>query len=341
MMRCFSVICFFTLFSSQLFAEKKISFVCDGDYEYIEVYLTETDRTVQRKVKKHEVDLKVYQVAFKGLGDVEPSGKVEILMPFLDRAQADLSYDSGRLTISESESYLDGLYVKGRRRFRFLTESSRIAWMKDSKSINRLINRCDYESSELAEFFGLRILSKASAKKYLLSNVAKGDSVGFDIDDTLLFSSNNFVEATRRAAHLQVRPGGEDWWAWVNSGDKKLSKKKQVALGILEMLSKERATNTYLITARRETKPKPLRDFMKSLIPSLTEQVIFAPLSKTESITERSITFYFGDADTDIIDAQEAGATAIRILRSADSNASNSKYHPGWFGERILLGTEE
>jgi len=332
------VVCFFSLFSSQVFAEKKFSFECAGAEGGLSVLveITETDRVV----KKFKTDVKVYQAIFSNLDDTTVTEKVDILMPFLDRATADLSFDD-QIVFNKSDSYLDGLYAKGRRRLRFSTASGTLVWMTNGKNIIRQISGCDYKYAGLTKFFGLKLLSKAAAKKYLLRNVAKDDSIGFDIDDTLLLSSGNFKQATVKARELGIRPGGHVWWEWVNSGDEEHSKKKKSALSTLRMLVKERSTSTYLITARREVSPKPLRDYMGSLIPSLAEEAIFAPEGKTESIVERDIRFYFGDADSDIIDAQKAGATAIRVLRSSDSNASSSKYHPGWFGERILLGSED
>ena len=60
--------------------------------------------------------------------------------------------------------------------------------------------------------------------------------------------------------------------------------------------------------------------------------------SKSIPIREHGIVLYYGDADTDIAEALEAGIRAIRILRSPVS-IDPRKLQPGRYGEAVLEGS--
>ncbi len=61
--------------------------------------------------------------------------------------------------------------------------------------------------------------------------------------------------------------------------------------------------------------------------------------NKASWMEQKQIKIYYGDADSDIAAAREAGARGIRVLR-----ASNSTYKPlpqaGAFGEEVIVNSE-
>lgn len=58
---------------------------------------------------------------------------------------------------------------------------------------------------------------------------------------------------------------------------------------------------------------------------------------KTPAIKQLEIDLYYGDADSDIISAYQAGARPIRIEKAPNSENISSPYHPGGFAEDVLF----
>jgi acid phosphatase (class B) len=172
-------------------------------------------------------------------------------------------------------------------------------------------------------------------------------AVGFDIDDTVLFSSPGFYRGQK-----EFSPGKEDYlknpqfWEKMNNGWDDFSMPKEVAKQLINMHLK-RGDSIYFVTGRSQTKTetvtKTLQDDFQ--IPQdKVNPVIFAgdkpgQNTKTQWLKDKQIKIFYGDSDGDITAAQAVSARGIRVLR-----ASNSSYKPlpqaGVFGEEVVVNSE-
>ncbi|KAA8728995.1 acid phosphatase AphA [Ewingella americana] len=172
-------------------------------------------------------------------------------------------------------------------------------------------------------------------------------AVGFDIDDTVLFSSPGFYRGQK-----EFSPGKEDYlknpqfWEKMNNGWDDFSIPKEVAKQLIDMHLK-RGDSIYFVTGRNQTKTetvtKTLQDDFQ--IPrDKVNPVIFAgdkpgQNTKTQWLKDKQIKIFYGDSDGDITAAQAVSARGIRVLR-----ASNSSYKPlpqaGVFGEEVVVNSE-
>ncbi|MBY6195978.1 acid phosphatase AphA [Vibrio hangzhouensis] len=169
-------------------------------------------------------------------------------------------------------------------------------------------------------------------------------SVGFDIDDTVLFSSPAF-----KAGQEKFSPGelsylkNQEFWDKVNCGWDKFSIIKQSTKDVIEMHQK-RGDEIYFITARPPSNCNFLTKYLKStlLINELHDIIFTGDINeknpKAKFIKKHGISIYYGDSDGDIVSARIAGAEGIRIMRSP---ASLYKPLPknGSLGERILANS--
>lgn len=172
-------------------------------------------------------------------------------------------------------------------------------------------------------------------------------AVGFDIDDTVLFSSPGFYRGQK-----EFSPDKQDYlknpafWEKMNNGWDEFSMPKEVAKTLIAMHLK-RGDSIYFITGRSQTKTETVTKTLQKdfLIPQASvNEVIFAgdkegQNTKTQWLQEKQIRIFYGDSDSDITAAQEAGARGIRVLR-----ASNSSYQPlpkaGAYGEEVIVNSE-
>ncbi|WP_072570198.1 MULTISPECIES: acid phosphatase AphA [unclassified Enterobacter] len=172
-------------------------------------------------------------------------------------------------------------------------------------------------------------------------------AVGFDIDDTVLFSSPGFWRGKKTWS-----PDSEDYlknpafWEKMNNGWDEFSIPKEVARALIAMHVK-RGDSIFFITGRSETKTETVTKTLQDdfLIPAASmNPVIFAgdkpgQNTKTQWLRGKQIKVFYGDSDNDIRAAQETGARGIRVLR-----ASNSTYKPlpqaGMFGEEVIVNSE-
>ncbi len=168
-------------------------------------------------------------------------------------------------------------------------------------------------------------------------------AVGFDVDDTVLFSSAIFHHVT--VTGCDGAPQGCTtplFWEKINTYSS-FALPKPVGLEIAKM-HLDRGDSVYFITARtgsnNETLSNTLRDLLDA--PDL-DPVVFVGgdphLSKITAMEARDIQIYYGDADSDITDAQAAGATGIRILRAKNSTV-NGETHAGAYGEDVVRDSE-
>ena len=167
-------------------------------------------------------------------------------------------------------------------------------------------------------------------------------AVGFDIDDTVLFSSPCFYHGQQKYS-----PGSNDYlrnmefWREANGGCDRYSLPKQSARALISM-HQQRGDAIYFITARPATAGEQLSAIIATTfaIQAMQPVIFTGSADKTAALRQRQIAIYYGDADSDITSAQRAGARAIRILR-----ATNSTNQPlpanGAFGEEMLRGSAD
>jgi acid phosphatase (class B) len=163
-------------------------------------------------------------------------------------------------------------------------------------------------------------------------------AVGFDIDDTVLFSSPCFYYGQQKYS-----PGSDDYlknndfWTETNAGCDRYSLPKDVARALID-LHQKRGDSLYFITGRPHTEGEQLTAILQQTfaIRDMQPVVFTSGPEKTRFIHDRGLGIYYGDSDADIASARAAGARPIRVMR-----ASNSTYQPlpvnGALGEEVLI----
>ncbi len=181
-----------------------------------------------------------------------------------------------------------------------------------------------------------------------LPAASAGTPVGFDLDDTILFSTPVFDRAFKSG----VKPFSREFWEIVNTSDRELSSVKRRT----EALIGEHQRNgdeIYVISGREPVREEAVQSFLHDRLGIKPENVHFtglspdsaspsgiAPNSKAEVMKSLGITVFYGDSDTDIADARAAGAKGIRIQRSERSSYKD-RYHPGSLDEEIVPDSAE
>lgn len=169
--------------------------------------------------------------------------------------------------------------------------------------------------------------------------------VGLDIDDTMLFSSPVFHYGQQKYS-----PNGydylknQDFWNEASTGlDRKFSIPKASAIELVTM-HLERGDTVYFVTGRtapegKETLTETIRNIFPKEFRDQIQPVVFANgLEKAEQLKDAKISVFYGDADSDMTSAKDAGAEGIRFLRGAQTT-----YAPlpqaGKYGEKVLEGS--
>lgn len=169
-------------------------------------------------------------------------------------------------------------------------------------------------------------------------------NVGFDVDDTVLFSSPGFYYGKQKYSpnsHDFLKQ--ESFWEELNNGLDVYSIPKESARKIIDM-HKKRGDTIFFITARPETKTEKVTEILAKVFSLENPQpVIFTGFKKGENhkvkpILENKIQIYYGDSDGDIEAALEAKIRGIRIIR-----AGNSTHKPlpknGALGEEVVVNS--
>ena len=184
-------------------------------------------------------------------------------------------------------------------------------------------------TARLAEQAPIHWVSVAQIENSLMGRPPM--SVGFDIDDTVLFSSPGFWRGKKSwSPDSDDYLKNPDFWQQMNNGWDEFSIPKEVARALIAMHVK-RGDRIWFITGRHATKTESVTKALQDafLIPAAAmNPVIFAGEKsgrndKAQWMEQKQVKIYYGDADSDIIAAREAGARGIRVLR-----ASNSTYTP-------------
>jgi acid phosphatase (class B) len=194
-------------------------------------------------------------------------------------------------------------------------------------------------------------------KKITAEKIAEGltgmppMAVGFDVDETILFSSPVFYHLSQTLPDCEgmlegcsVQPG---YWEQANTLDT-FSLPKPVGVELAKMHI-ARGDEVYFITARTGTDNETLSQVLRDLLDDQTlADVVFVGYvpgtnPKIEAIQERNIQIYYGDSDGDMraAYAQEPPITGYRMLRS--ENTLENIYGvptPGICGERVVKGSD-
>jgi len=169
-------------------------------------------------------------------------------------------------------------------------------------------------------------------------------SVGFDVDDTVLFSSPAFYFGSNKYSK-----GSNDYlknikfWEEINNGLDKFSMPKASAKKVIE-LHKLRGDTIYFITARVQTNTESLTQYLQEVFEIKNMQkVIFTGRSnksekvpKSVAISANGLKIFYGDSDNDIEDAKSVNVRAIRIIRALNSTNYSHLSANGAFGEEVL-----
>ena len=167
-------------------------------------------------------------------------------------------------------------------------------------------------------------------------------NVGFDVDDTLLYSSPAYYYGQQKYS-----PGSKDYLSnpefrkELNNGLDRFSIPKEIARKLVAY-HKARGDNIFFITGRDPTETETLTDLLaKTFDLENPNPVIFCGANPGENkkiapLKENNIQIYYGDSDGDILAAQALRIRAIRIIR-----ADNSTHKPlpkiGTLGEEVLV----
>jgi acid phosphatase (class B) len=173
--------------------------------------------------------------------------------------------------------------------------------------------------------------------------------VGFDIDDTVLFSSPGFYYGlfNHDGPRRSNKYGNPDtlwtckaFWNDMNGKFDKFSIPKASAQDVI-LMHRQRGDTIVFITARDSSQANIVPKILAETFCLQSPKVIFTnKKSKDLSIKDSKVTIYYGDSDSDIADAQNAKARPIRVLRSPLSTNKTSYSQVGQMGEEVLKDSE-
>ena len=160
--------------------------------------------------------------------------------------------------------------------------------------------------------------------------------VGFDVDDTILFSRDVFL-------NLPEDKQTPTDWGWINSHDEDFSLIMDPTVELVHFFH-DNGHKVFFITAR----PGPNGDILAKFLTDelmfpvkVNKNLFFSPKEKINGVrytTKQRIIkrlrldLFYGDGDTDMIAALKAGVHPVRIVRHKDSIVS---YGSNYFGNTI------
>jgi acid phosphatase (class B) len=119
----------------------------------------------------------------------------------------------------------------------------------------------------------------------------------------------------------------------------KFSLPKQSARQLIEM-HKGRGDRIVFVTARPQTPDEGLSAVLARTFGLTNPEVVFVgKAGKTDALRRLGVVLYYGDSDSDIIEAREAGCRTVRVLRPAMSTYTGAA-NPGTFGEDVLESSD-
>jgi acid phosphatase (class B) len=179
---------------------------------------------------------------------------------------------------------------------------------------------------------------------------ARSIVVGFDVDDTLIFSAPAFnalepgypADVIRPKDYAALTPAQRrqyhEFWNRLNEEFDDRSIPKRIGKQLLD-LHVQRGDEIYIISRRQQTVPPTntvTRRLERLFGIHLHHPVVQTNLNdKTPFIAARGILYYYGDSDSDITAAVGARAVPIRVKRSPASYAKD-RPHNGQLDEIVL-----
>ena len=180
--------------------------------------------------------------------------------------------------------------------------------------------------------------------------------VGFDVDDTLIFSAPAFnalqpdydPDVIRPKDYNALTPEQKakyhEFWNRLNAEYDDRSIPKKIGKRLLD-LHIARGDEIWIVSKRQSIVPPPKEDvvtrrYERMFGVKLKHPVVQTQLKdKTPFLYQRRIEYYYGDADGDITAAVAAGAVPIRVKRAPDSYGKD-KVHNGQLGEIVIADSE-
>jgi acid phosphatase class B len=158
--------------------------------------------------------------------------------------------------------------------------------------------------------------------------------VGFDIDDTTLYSERAFVVAPKTES-------GKTDYSWINTHDKEYSLLIDPVITLINYF-RAHGHEVFFITARPGPNGDSVAVFLSKNLNfdvKVDSNLFFSPkeyingfkyTTKHRKMNELDLDIYYGDSDTDIIAAIKADVHPVRVVRS---NASIKEYGGNYFGD--------
>jgi len=158
-------------------------------------------------------------------------------------------------------------------------------------------------------------------------------NVGFDVDDTILFSRDVFLS-------LPDDKRDPVDYGWINSHDEDFSLFITPTVELINYFHTN-GHNVFFLTARPGTKGNILAEFLADELGfsiRVNKNLFFSPketikgkryTTKHRLMQRLKLDLYYGDADTDIIAALKAGVHPVRVVRHETSIV---EYGSNYFG---------
>ena len=188
----------------------------------------------------------------------------------------------------------------------------------------------------IALLFGFLLVTTIS-NKWKINETARSNpgilNVGFDVDDTILFSRDVFLNIPKDKRNPTD-------YSWVNMQDEKLSLFIEPTVELIKYFIKN-GHNVFFITARSGENGHYLAKFLSNRLGldiTTNENLFFCPkesingkrfTTKHYQMKKLNLDLFYGDADTDMIAALKASVHPVRIVRH---NESIEQYGNNYFG---------
>ena len=159
-------------------------------------------------------------------------------------------------------------------------------------------------------------------------------NVGFDVDDTILFSRDVFLNIPKDKSNPID-------YNWVNMQDEKLSLFIEPTVKLIKYF-KNNGHNIFIITARSGENGHYLAKLLSDSLGlgiKKNENLFFCPkesidgkryTTKHYQMKKLNLDLFYGDADSDMIAALKANVHPVRIVRH---NMSIEQYGKNYFGD--------
>ena len=161
-------------------------------------------------------------------------------------------------------------------------------------------------------------------------------NVGFDIDDTVLFSRDVFLS-------LPDDKRNPTDYGWINSHDSDYSIFITPTVELIDYF-RSNGHNVFFITARPDINGKILADFLTKGLAfevKVNKNLFFSPkqmingkryTTKQRLMKRLKLDLFYGDADSDMIAALKAGVHPVRVVRN---ESSVIEYGSNYFGNTL------